>query len=289
MGRNCFIRRCYRHGYELDCYPKRSARHFFRWIGLTFWERRAAKGIHVIMVSSEYMKQELIRNGFDADRIALAPLFVTDVPDESALNAGKEKRIFYVGRFDGTKGADELIRALGLLKDEPWHAVMLGDGKFRAGGLDLIRKLGLTDRVTLKTRVSKQEVFRYHREALVTVMPSMIPESFGYAGIEAFANGTPVIAFDAGGVTQWMEDGVNGFLLPRGDIEGLAERIRYFLHHPDEAGRMGRQGRSSVDRKFSAEQHLSLVETAYEDAVRRYQKEKCHTRQMECRESITAN
>jgi len=289
LGVNCFIRRCFRHGFELDCYPKRTAYHFWRWIGRTFLELRAAKCIHAIMVGSDYMKRALVGNGFKEDKILVAPLFVTDPPAESELYQKKKKLILYVGRFDRAKGAEELIQALNLLKEDSWEAVMIGDGKYRGDGIDLIESLGLTERITLKKRISKEAVFRCHREAMVTVIPSMIPESFGYVGIEAFANGTPVIAFDAGGVTQWMRDGENGFLLKRGDISGLAARIKFLLNHPSEALEMGKKGRSSVEEVFTEDQHLSRIEIAYERAKERFQRERGSRKSEICQEKMAVN
>ena len=267
LGADCFFRRCYRHGFELDCYPERTARFFLGWVGLTFLELSATKKVHVLIVGSEYMKRELIRNHFDGTRIVVAPLFLNDVPDRKSLPEKKKDLIFYVGRFDGTKGADELIQSLNLLKDESWHAVMLGDGKYKEGAAQRIEATGLSGRITLQERIAREDVYRYYGEAMVVVMPSMIPESFGYVGLEAFAHGTPVIAFNVGGVEQWLKDGMNGYLLERGDVEGLAEKIRFFLNNPGEAERMGRQGRVAVEEEFSGEKHMAMVFQAYEQAM----------------------
>lgn len=76
------------------------------------------------------------------------------------------------------------------------------------------------------------------------------------------ARGIPVVGFAVGGVTEWLEDGVNGIAVPPGDVDGLAAGIGRLLADPALAAKMGEAGRRSVERfrpELFAERILKLV------------------------------
>ena len=77
--------------------------------------------------------------------------------------------------------------------------------------------------------------------ARVVVMPSLMPECFALTGLEALACGTPVVAIDSGGITEWLDDGVTGFVVQWGDVSALAARVRQLLEDNLLVERLGRQ------------------------------------------------
>ena len=87
-------------------------------------------------------------------------------------------------------------------------------------------------------------------------------------GLEAMAFGKPVVASNAGGVSEWLEDGVTGLGVRAGDPEALAAALGRVLDDPALASRMGRAGRAELDRVYTEEHHVSALESAYE-ATRR--------------------
>ena len=70
-------------------------------------------------------------------------------------------------------------------------------------------------------------------------LPRVIPQ--------AMAAGVPVVASDVDGSSEAIRDGVNGFLLPPRDREGMASKIMYLLTHPEDARAMGEKGRAMVE------------------------------------------
>jgi glycosyltransferase involved in cell wall biosynthesis len=93
----------------------------------------------------------------------------------------------------------------------------------------LSRELGLSDRVFFKGYVAQQELQAHFRDASLAVMSSVWPEPFGAAGLEAMRHGLPVVAFDAGGIKEWLVDGKNGFLIPWMDRAAFAARVEELL------------------------------------------------------------
>ena len=93
----------------------------------------------------------------------------------------------------------------------PLKCVILGDGNHRADCERLSERLGLADRVKFVGFVPQARIAAYYHDASLAVMSSVWPEPFGATGLEAMRCGLPVVAFDAGGIREWLTDGVNGF------------------------------------------------------------------------------
>ena len=103
-------------------------------------------------------------------------------------------------------------------------------------------------------------------EADVLVLPS-VSEGLGRVVFEAMACGTPVIGSRVGGIAEMIEDGENGFLVPPGDVEVLAERLRWVLSNPQETCEMGRRARTFAKRFFSTEAYLDAYRRLFQKAT----------------------
>ena len=85
------------------------------------------------------------------------------------------------------------------------------------------------------------------------------PEAFGLVNIEAMAMGKPVIAYAHGAMTEIVEHGKTGFLIPSGDEESFAQAIIKLLHSPDQSRLIGAEGRIRVEKSFSADIMVSQI------------------------------
>jgi len=79
--------------------------------------------------------------------------------------------------------------------------------------------------------------------ARVVVVPTMWPEPFGLVALEAMACGVPVVAHRIGGLAGLVKDGVTGFLVEPGDVDGLADRVGMLLNDPALYARCSREAR----------------------------------------------
>lgn len=207
----------------------------------------------LLIVYSEYQKQELVRNGFDPDRIELCiPIQMLDQADLVSSFSDRNV-ILFAGQIIRGKGVDVLLRALARIQT-PFHCHLLGDGNHRAYCERLARRLGLGERVRFQGYVPPAELRSFYRQASVFVMSSLWPEPFGMAGPEAMRYGLPVVAFAAGGIPEWLRDGENGFLVPWKNIEQFACRIEELLQDKALARQMGRRGMEGVKQYDSAQQ-----------------------------------
>ncbi|MGB0712861.1 MAG: glycosyltransferase, partial [Gammaproteobacteria bacterium] len=108
----------------------------------------------------------------------------------------------------------------------------------------------------------------FYERALCTVVPSRWPEPFGMVGVEAMARARPVVAFRAGGIPDWLDDGRTGHLVPEADTGAMAAAMAGLIHDRERAGAMGLQGRQTVDERFSHGHYLDAMMTLLSSATR---------------------
>jgi glycosyltransferase involved in cell wall biosynthesis len=242
----------------------RNGRLPFRWVSYLDKRKeiRLNQRFHRMVVATDYMKQELLRNGFEADRIEIhAP-----VPALSAaiLESSFSPRnlLIYAGQVIRGKGVDVLLRALKEVR-AGFECVILGDGSHREHCQRLCSKLGLANRVSFKGYIAPDQLQDYYSEASVAVMSSVWPEPFGAVGLEAMRYGLPVVAFDAGGIREWLVDGETGFLVPHMNCRQFAVRVDQLLNDKSLARQMGARGRNLVLEKFNFDNYISGLEAMF--------------------------
>ena len=107
---------------------------------------------------------------------------------------------------------------------------------------------------------SHDRLIELYSRADICVAPSLWAEPFGMVAVEAMASGRPVVASNVGGLADSIVDGETGFLVPPGDPEALAEKLRLLLDDPVMRAEIGRRGRRRVEQNFYWPR---IVETRY--------------------------
>jgi glycosyltransferase involved in cell wall biosynthesis len=180
-------------------------------------------------------------------------------PDLYARDAGRAAgaHVVFTGRMAAVKGLPVLLDALALLRDVAGLRVTLvGDGPDRAALEARAAALGLAGVVKFAGYRSSGEVAGILRDADVLVLPSFA-EGLPVVLMEAMAAGLPVVATQIAGIPELVESGVNGELVPPGNVAALAEALRKVLADPERARAMGLAGQAKVRAE-----HDSAVEAA---------------------------
>ncbi len=230
------------------------------------WQLRVCRRADRFVAPSRYIAGELIRNGVRPERITVLPYFTDRRP--TARPPDPEGAILWVGRFDGTKGFDSFARMLAALGRDSWRAAVAGDGAGLEAARGLAESLGISGRVSFLGRLGDRELDSWYSRSRVVVLTSTVAESFCQVGVEAMAHGRPVVAFDVGGIREWLEDGATGFGVRSGDIQGLAAAVRRLLDDPGLAARFGERGRAVVDARFRLSSVLPGLLTTLDEARR---------------------
>jgi len=239
-----------------------------KWVSYTAKKRELAlnKQCDRLVVYSDYVKRELIQNGFDAAKIELCvPIRVWS--DESLVSQFSPRNlILFAGQLIRGKGVDVLLQALSRLRTH-FECAILGDGTHRRHCERLALRLRLTHKVRFHGYVLPTELSGFYHEASVFVMGSLWPEPFGMAGPEAMRYGLPVVAFDAGGIREWLTDGENGFLVAWKNADLFAARLDQLLRDKELARRLGRSGFDFVQRYDSCRQ-IDRLENIFQSLPR---------------------
>jgi glycosyltransferase involved in cell wall biosynthesis len=156
------------------------------------------------------------------------------------------------GRLSPEKGFGVLLQAAELVLQADPHAgfVMFGEGPLRDVMARQIVARGLQDSFILAGFRSDLDCFIPHFDVLA--LPSFT-EGLPNVVLEAFAAAVPVVATAVGGTSEVVENGVNGFLVPPGDPQGLARGIIAVFQNADEGKTLGQRGRQRVREEFTFE------------------------------------
>jgi N-acetyl-alpha-D-glucosaminyl L-malate synthase BshA len=182
--------------------------------------------------------------------------------DRSAFAAPQQKILLHVSNMRPVKRVLDVVRIFErVTREVPAVLLMVGEGPERSSAQALARRLGLHEQIRfLGTQESVEEIAGV---ADVFLLPSEL-ESFGLSALEAMACGVPVVGSDAGGLPEVVKHTETGYLLPVGDVEGMAARTIEILKDDERRKEMGHAGRRRAAALFSADRIVTQYERFYE-------------------------
>lgn len=195
-----------------------------------------------------------------------------EIPSLDAIGRGRKGclRVGLVGRIAPWKGQDIFLAAAARLAPRFPQAEFVLAGAPLFGEEEHERRLrrqaeldGLAGRVRFLGFCD--DVWDVYRGLDVAVHASTLPEPFGNVVVEAMASGTPIVAADAGGVPEIVENGRTGLLVRPGDPGALAGALEQLLADPAERSRLALAGREDIERRFSLERDAEAVQRIYEE------------------------
>jgi len=207
---------------------------------------------------------EVLYNGFDVERYNL------DRPKEELRAAlqlpARVPIIVLVARLVAAKDIPTFLRAVPHIARAIPNVccLVVGDGDQRKALTALAAELRLGNAVQFLG--SRGDVPEILNAVDCLVLPSLT-EGFGRVIVEAFASRTPVVATPAGGVTEIVEDGKNGLLVPFSDPERLAQAVVRTLSSPEETRRRCDQAFRDV-RQFDLKTWVEKTEAIFDRAIR---------------------
>jgi len=182
----------------------------------------------------------------------------------------REPVVLYAGVLTPLKGVHHLLHAFAKVAQEfpEVRLEIVGRDENPEYAEELqheVLQLGLNGRVSFVGEVSQVEMADRIRRACAFVLPSL-SEGLGRVVVEAMATGTPVIGSHVDGIPEMVQEGLTGFLVPPGDEEALAKRLRWVLRHPQEAKAMGHRAKEFARSFFSPEAYLAGYRRLFEMA-----------------------
>ena len=221
----------------------------------------------------------------DASKIVVISNGLTDteknVSDKKHLRnkwkiSSKEKIILFAGRIDEAKGMSHLIKAFRkvLFVYPQSRLVIAGEGDFRKY---IKESQDISTKITFTGLLNKDQLYEWYNLADLGVIPSLF-ESFGYVAVEMMMHELPIVATATSGLKEVINDSC-GLLVQltvlsdsvEVDDSLFAEKIIYLLQHPNDAKKMGRNGRKRYLMEYSSDvfrkNMLHFFNSLFEDNV----------------------
>lgn len=163
------------------------------------------------------------------------------------------------------KGVADLLAAAGLViaQNSKVHFALVGDGAYREQYTRQAQEMGIGDHVTFTGQVEDPMNEGVYAAADVVCQVSRWEEVFGYVIAEAMSSAKPMVATRVGGIPELVEDGETGFVVDRGDVQSIADRILKLVADPDMRDRMGRAGREVALERFDLVRNVEKVVGLY--------------------------
>ena len=186
----------------------------------------------------------LIRSGIDLERFSSPQRSREEVRKELGISLDAPLATM-IACFKPQKAPLDFVHLAGLVKKEVPQArfLLVGDGILRGEIEDLKTQLGLEEKlILLGWRRDVPEILNASDCLVLTSLWEGLPRVFP----EAMCLGIPIVATRVDGAPEVVKDGVDGFLLPPRDVEGMAEKVIYLFENPDKAKEMGERGKKKV-------------------------------------------
>lgn len=217
------------------------------------WHRRQ-RTFNVIdgfIALNPFTAGKMVESGLSTSaKIKIIPNFV----EQSASNVGPDEHfpktdLIYLGRLSEEKGVLTLLESL---RYNPTLKVrIIGTGPLEQE----IRRLSqsIPGQLELAGFLTGEEKYRAVRQALAVIIPSRWYEQFPMVVLEAWSQGTAVIAPRQGPWLMIVKAGETGLLYEPENPTDLAEKMDWIQSHPDEAVGMGKSGREKLEREYTSE------------------------------------
>ena len=221
--------------------------------------RRALDAAAALIAPTEFVRSWYVAHGAPQERLVVLPPALDDGPATAprAPRADGVVRFAYVGGLSWQKGVHVLIEAFAGVRGaaELWIA---GDelaypdyvAGLRAQAGPAVRFLG---------RLGREQVWDALAQADVVVVPSIWYETFSFLISEAFSASAPVVASRLGPLADRVRDGVDGLLVPPGDVAAWRAALQRLVDDPGLLARL----RAGVHPPVTLEEHAGDVERLY--------------------------
>ena len=182
-----------------------------------------------------------------------------------ALGLPGEYGIGIFGRVRHQKGLDVLIdAAIPLLKENPAPTIVIvgettpSHQSYLDTQLEKMKTAGLSDRIVVLGKRPFSEIPTLFRSMSIVAALSR-NEGYGLTAPEAMASGTAVLASEAGAWKEVVRDGIDGYVVPCGNVEATRSTLEKLLTSPNQLEEMGRSGLQRIKDKYTIEQEAASL------------------------------
>lgn len=252
----CFTNKCVKNSYAASLVLTLEA-YFVKF-------KRYYDNVDIFFAPSRFMRDILIKNGFNGDKVKYLPNFFESANfNTKSGNAENEKYFLYFGRLSKEKGVDVLIKSLQYIDLKDYKLKIAGSGDEKEDLERLTSDLILKDKVEFTGYKSGEDLQKLISGAAFVVLPSIWYENAPYSILEAYALGKPIIGARIGGIPELVRDKETGLLFEAGNEKDLAGKIQFILDNQGSVSKLGKNAKSFLENRFGSEKYFQELTNAY--------------------------
>lgn len=202
----------------------------------------------------------VVRNGIDTTR------FDKKLKDEKIMNmyniSIQDKVLLCVGRIEKEKGLDDVLSVLPdlIAKNPKIKFLLVGNGEYTNEIFIRINKMHIENNVILAGYVDQEKLAKLYNIADIFIFPSHCDEGLPLVVLEALSSGLPSICARGAGTEEIIDDGEDGYLYEKGNIEELSNKLNIMLCNSELYGKIAKSARKKAEAKFSQTVMVSKIE-----------------------------
>ena len=181
--------------------------------------------IDSFFVLTEFQYNKVLELGVDSKRVLIKPNSIAIIKPSKISN---HNNYIYVGRIEESKGIIELLE-IWIRLDVKYILTIVGNGEL----LDLLRDKYVATNIFFLGKQTKEDTLSLISSSKYLIQPSLCYETFGLTILEAMMSSVPVIGFDIGTRSQFIKDGVNGYLAQRNNLQKIIEHSYNNVNYDD--------------------------------------------------------
>jgi glycosyltransferase involved in cell wall biosynthesis len=237
----------------------------------------------LITCDAEHMREAMRRLGGVPEKISLINFGIDTrkfSPSEKSEKLRAELGIYDSPTVISLRNLNPLYDIESLIKSIPFVLKEVPESKFVIAGRgseetklkELAKSLGVSGNTKFVGFIPNDELPQYLTSMNVYVSTALSDAGLSACTAEAMACGLPVIITDVADNKKWVEDGVNGFIVPIKDPKSLAERIIYLLKNEHVRMKFGKISRKIIEERNDYYKEMGKMESIYEELAERYRK-----------------
>ena len=220
--------------------------------------RRFFDCVDAFVCPTAFTASLLERSGVDESKVNVVPTFAPAYERKAAPLLGGPY-VLYLGRISHEKGVDLLVKAV---IDRPGLCLKVTgrtDDEYAKDIVAQVEAAGVTDRIEFVGFVKGVEKDALIDGASCVACPSTWYENMPNAVLEAYAHGKPAVVFDVGCMSEIVENGATGTVVPFRDIDALGEAVARYADDPELSRLHGDNGCALANEKYTAQRHLEAL------------------------------
>tara|TARA_B100001057_G_scaffold7160_1_gene6538 strand:+ start:9896 stop:11026 length:1131 start_codon:yes stop_codon:yes gene_type:complete len=219
------------------------------------------KNVDFFVTHTNFTKEIFVRYGLESSKIKIIPNFLPNL-NKKIKTIEQKKNVLFASRISKDKGILTLIKAWRLL-DNDIDLDVCGEGPL----LDKLNKLN-DKNIKFLGNLPKNEIRDKLHNSRFLIFPSEWYESFPMTILEAFREGTLVLASNIGSIKSIIKDKYNGILFEPGNTSDLIDKVKWILNNQRECDQIALNANNEFNHKYSSEVNYKQLIDVYEKAIK---------------------